>query len=307
MGARPGHADAARRRPAATPTGGRPLWSALTERADDHSPAVVEVGGATVSWCAAGTAGSRDLAAGLAAAGRPARATGSPCSCEPSADLTAAVYAVWRAGGVIVVADKGLGCAGMRRALRSAAVDHVIGGAAGLAAARHGAARAADRRRPLPAAAQRALGASARRWPTGAARPGRRAARRAGAGRATAPCVFTSGATGPAKGVVYRHRQVPRPARAAPRRPTRCTAEDRLVAAFAPFALLGPALGIGSAVPDIDVTAPGTLTAAALADAVGAVDAHRGVRLPGRAAQRRRHRRPRSPPSSGPPWAGSGC
>jgi acyl-coenzyme A synthetase/AMP-(fatty) acid ligase len=46
-----------------------------------------------------------------------------------------------------------------------------------------------------------------------------------------------------------------------------------LVAAFAPFALLGPALGIGSAAPDIDVTAPGTLTAAALGDAAAAIDA----------------------------------
>jgi olefin beta-lactone synthetase len=48
------------------------------------------------------------------------------------------------------------------------------------------------------------------------------------------------------------------------------TADDRLVAAFAPFALLAPGLGIGSTVPDIDVTAPATLTAAALADAVSA-------------------------------------
>ena len=45
------------------------------------------------------------------------------------------------------------------------------------------------------------------------------------------------------------------------------------MAAFAPFALYGPALGLASAVPDMDVTAPGTLTAAALADAVAAVDA----------------------------------
>ena len=51
------------------------------------------------------------------------------------------------------------------------------------------------------------------------------------------------------------------------------TAEDRLVAAFAPFALYGPALGLASAVPDMDVTAPGTLTASALADAVAAVGA----------------------------------
>ena len=84
--------------------------------------------------------------------------------------------------------------------------------------------------------------------------------------------LFTSGATGPAKGVVYRHRQLQ-----AQRDLLAATygvgAHDRLVAAFAPFALYGPALGIASAVPDMDVTAPATLTAAALADAVRAVDA----------------------------------
>jgi acyl-coenzyme A synthetase/AMP-(fatty) acid ligase len=84
--------------------------------------------------------------------------------------------------------------------------------------------------------------------------------------------VFTSGATGPAKGVVYRHAQVL--AQLDLLRSTySLTPDDRLVAAFAPFALLGPALGIGSAAPDIDVTAPGTLTAAKLADAAAAVDA----------------------------------
>ena len=72
--------------------------------------------------------------------------------------------------------------------------------------------------------------------------------------------------------MVYRHRQL----RAQIDRSPRCcdlTSGDRLVAAFAPFALYGPALGIASAVPDMDVTSPGTLTARALADAVRAVDA----------------------------------
>ncbi len=46
-----------------------------------------------------------------------------------------------------------------------------------------------------------------------------------------------------------------------------------LVAGFAPFALLGPALGATSVTPDMDVTAPATLTAAALADAAAAVHA----------------------------------
>jgi acyl-coenzyme A synthetase/AMP-(fatty) acid ligase len=84
--------------------------------------------------------------------------------------------------------------------------------------------------------------------------------------------LFTSGATGPAKGVVYRHAQLE-----AQRDLIVDTfdvlATDRLVAAFAPFALFGPALGITSVVPDMDVTKPATLTAAALADAIAAVDA----------------------------------
>ncbi len=49
--------------------------------------------------------------------------------------------------------------------------------------------------------------------------------------------------------------------------------DDRLVAAFAPFALYGPALGIPVAVPDCDITAPATLRADALAAACAAIDA----------------------------------
>ncbi|MBT8240193.1 MAG: AMP-binding protein, partial [Acidimicrobiia bacterium] len=48
---------------------------------------------------------------------------------------------------------------------------------------------------------------------------------------------------------------------------------DRLVAAFAPFALYGPALGIASVVPEMDVTRPSTLTASALGAAAAEVDA----------------------------------
>ena len=46
-----------------------------------------------------------------------------------------------------------------------------------------------------------------------------------------------------------------------------------LVAGFAPFALLGPALGARSVTPDMDVTSPKTLTATSVAAAVAAVDA----------------------------------
>jgi acyl-coenzyme A synthetase/AMP-(fatty) acid ligase len=82
--------------------------------------------------------------------------------------------------------------------------------------------------------------------------------------------LFTSGATGPAKGVVYRHHQMQAQVELL-RAAYHLSSADRIVAAFAPFSLYGPALGIGSAVPDMDVTSPGTLTAAALADAVEAI------------------------------------
>jgi acyl-CoA synthetase (AMP-forming)/AMP-acid ligase II/pimeloyl-ACP methyl ester carboxylesterase len=250
--------------------GARPLWAALTERAADVSPAVVEVGGATVSWAELNQR-VEHLAAGLAAAGvRPGHRVA--LLVEPSADLTAAVYAVWRAGGVIVVADKGLGLRGMRRALRSAAPDHVLGAAPGLAAARlmglTGSRFAAGR---TPPALRGALGAD--RDLADLELLGRSASTPALC-RPDSDCavVFTSGATGPAKGVVYTQRQVGAQLDLV-RRTYRLTRDDALVAAFAPFSLLGPGLGIGSAVPDIDVTAPGSLTAGKLADAAAAIGA----------------------------------
>ena len=84
--------------------------------------------------------------------------------------------------------------------------------------------------------------------------------------------LFTSGATGPAKGVVYRLSQLSAQI-AQVKALCGMGPDDRLVAAFAPFALYGPALGMGAVVPDMTVTAPGTLTAAALADAVAAIEA----------------------------------
>ncbi len=241
-----------------------PLWSRLHARSQDWSPAFVETGGTSYSWSWLSQRVD-DLAAGLVGAGlRPGDRVAMLV--PPSAALTAAVYAVWRAGGVIVVADRGLGLAGMRRALRSASVDHVIGNDAALVAAG-------------------AMGLPGSRIATD--RPRRGVGRLArvdhlvddlvdSGGTLPAPpepgpddecaVVFTSGATGPAKGVVYRHRQIA--AQIALLRQTYgITDDDRLVAAFAPFSLLGPALGIATCIPDIDVTAPATLTAPLLADA----------------------------------------
>ena len=246
-----------------------PLWAALDRRADDLGP-VMSAQGTTVSWAALSRRVT-ELAAGLAAAGvRPGDRVG--LLVEPSADLTSVVYAVWRAGAVVVVADKGLGFSGMRRALRGASLDHLVAGRAGLAAGRAmGLPGSRISVRPLPPSTRRLLGVDhdldelASRGRTAPTPP-------APGPDSDCAVVFTSGATGPAKGVVYRHRQV-RAQVDLVRATYDLQPDDTFVAAFAPFSILGPALGLGSVVPDIDVTAPDTLTASLLADAARAVDA----------------------------------
>jgi acyl-CoA synthetase (AMP-forming)/AMP-acid ligase II/pimeloyl-ACP methyl ester carboxylesterase len=243
------------------------LWAALDGRAGDPSPAVAEPGRRAVSWDLLARR-VRELAAGLADHG-VAPGHRVALLVPPGADLTAAAYACWRAGASIVVADPGLGPAGLARALRGAHPDHVVGVARGLALARAlGVAGGRIAAGPAPAfLAPAGLAALARR---GRALLADGADLPAVPDDAEAAVLFTSGATGPAKGVVYRHRQA-RAQIAALRAAYGIGPGDRLVAAFPPFALYGPALGIAAAVPD--APAPGRLTAAALAGAVAAVDA----------------------------------
>ena len=269
--------------------GQRALWAALDERAEDESPAIVEMGtgssagrtggsaGRTVSFAAL-CARTREIAAGLAASG-VRQGDRVALLIPPGADLAAAVYACWRIGAVIVLADAGLGLRGMSRALRGAGPQHIIGIPKALAAARvlgwPGQVIAVG---PANAATLRAVGAHLTL--TDVATLGQHGGPD---GRplplppepgpdAEAAILFTSGATGPAKGVVYRHRQL-QAQRDALGKAYAITPDDRLVAAFAPFALYGPALGIASVVPDMDVTSPATLEATALAEAVEAVQA----------------------------------
>ncbi|MDQ0735219.1 alpha/beta fold hydrolase [Arthrobacter agilis] len=210
------------------------------------------------------------VAAGLTALGH-GPGTRVSLLVPPGVDLTVLIYACLRIGAVIVVADAGLGARGLSRAVKGSAPDVVIGIERALLAAR---AFGWPGRRisvgTLPAAKRKALRVEASLGDLRAAR--RTADVPAPAPDADAAILFTSGSTGPAKGVVYTHRQLSA-MRDAVEHTLGLGPGTALVAGFAPFALLGPALGATSVTPAMDVTAPRTLTAQALADAAAAIDA----------------------------------
>jgi acyl-coenzyme A synthetase/AMP-(fatty) acid ligase/pimeloyl-ACP methyl ester carboxylesterase len=251
-----------------------PLWRRLDERRTDDSDAIVEQRGSgaarRVSWKQLDDRVTR-LAAGLHRIG-VRRGDRVSLLVTPGATLTAVIYACLRIGAVVVVADAGLGVKGLHRAVRGAWPAYVIGETKGLAAARAlgwpGVKISAAR---LPGATATALGVShslkdlldARTTPELPSEPGP---------TDLAAILYTSGSTGPAKGVKYTHAQLSS-LRDVLSEHFAITADSGLVTGFAPFALLGPALGARSSTPEMDISAPRTLTARAVAAAVAETDA----------------------------------
>lgn len=250
-----------------------PLGAALVDRQHDDGPALVELHGGrtrTIPWSLLATRVD-ELARGLATLGVKA-GDRVAVLVPPGGDLTAVLYACLRIGAVVVLADAGLGVRGLSRAVRSARPAAVVGIERALVAARaFGWSSTLVAAGPVHRRARRALGVVATLPDV------------ADLGRVSAvdlptpgpddeaAVLFTSGSTGPAKGAVYTQRGLSA-MRDAVGRTYGVGPDNPLVAAFAPFALLGPALGATTVSPDMDVTAPRTLTARALADAVRAID-----------------------------------
>ena len=173
-----------------------------------------------------------------------------------TAQTIAFIYACWAEGVVPVVADPGLGIQNMRRALRESRPNYVLTVRA---------TRAMSRALHLAYRAQRldldTMTTSA------------------GAGltdvtempdSAEAAVLYTSGATGPAKGVVYTHGQLRALAQAIQEQFS-ITDADGIAAAYIPFALYGPAWGVAVALPKINVVAPAKLSSQNLKEALDGV------------------------------------
>lgn len=265
----------------------RPMLAALTERANDASTAVVDMDpkgdgtsvSVTLTWAElnqqVNAAAARLHALGV----RPGDRVN--LMVQPGARLTTLIYACMKLGAVIVVADTGLGLPGLTRALKGANPSFLVGIPAALSAARTllwpGVRISVE---PLGSVQEKLLGVAGSVFAAPAAdgTPGAPVPTPtvvefpSPVPDADAAVLYTSGSTGPAKGVVYTQRQLAG-MRDAIANTYGFAPGSGLVAGFAPFALLGPALGATSVTPTMDVTRPKTLTASALASAAAAIDA----------------------------------
>ena len=241
-----------------------PITTALLERASDPSCAYQGPDGAR-SWSALNAAADRIASVlrnhGVMPGDRLAMLV------PPGIELLEATYGAWRAGAVVVIADSALGASGLRNAFRGATPAWVIGTPRTILGARAlrltpGAGFFAMGRMPgaidISASANRTTSVPAPELPTLTA-------------DSPAAVVHTSGATGAAKPVVYTHAALAAQ-RDVVRHAFTLDPAHGFISSFAPFILLGPALGVPCVLPEGDVLVPAELDFDRFADACRSSD-----------------------------------
>lgn len=174
-----------------------------------------------------------------------------------TAQTIAFVYACWSEGIIPVVADPGLGISNMRRAVRESHPQYVLTVRATRIAAR--ALHIAHRAHRLD------LGDMV-------SQQGYSKSEEVSIPESSdAAVLYTSGATGLAKGVLYSHGQLRSLAHVIQRQFS-IVDTDGIAAAYIPFALYGPAWGVAVALPKINVVAPSKLSANNLRRALDGVN-----------------------------------
>ena len=248
------------------------LLSAVYSNALADTPAIVEMvgGGSEISFGELAAHIDETAGALLAAGVNPGERVA--LMIPPGIEMVSVLFAIWRIGAAAVLVDGALKPKQMTAALTSSNPAWLVGIPKAMAAARalrwpgfristekpNGLQRRLlDMASDLPSLRRRARDVSTLLPPLASDE---------------AAVVFTSGSTGPSKGVRYSHERLAMQ-RDLLRALYDIDHQDSLVAAFAPFALYGPLLGITSTVPDMDVSQPGSIDAARLAEAVNAVDA----------------------------------
>jgi len=223
------------------------VLSGVFEKSGDQSAVYVGPEG-TMTWSE--LASRSAVAAGVLRADGLAKGDRVSLLIPPSPDLLVAACAVWRCGGVPVVADASAGIRTLRRLIRANAPRYVIGTRSTLLAAR------ALRFAP---AAQSAIfgslpGALDLSCQSGTLFEGSVSLESTD----IAAIVHTSGATGPAKAVRYTHGQL-----AAQREATKqmfnLDSGDAFTTSFGAFMLLAPLLGMTCVRPDFEINKQSTL------------------------------------------------
>jgi len=197
---------------------------------------------------------------------------------RPSVEFVALVYALFKARAIPVLIDPGMGLRRMLRCIRTVEPEALIG------IPQVHAVRVLLR--PAALACVQHVVTVGRRWFWGGPTldtlcQGLQSAERSSdefdiaptEPDETAAILFTSGATGPAKGVVYTHATFDAQVRSI-RDCYGFEPGDVDLAAFPLFALFGPALGLTSFIPDMDASRPARADPAKI---VQAVNDHRAV------------------------------